>query len=130
MSKRFTDTGKWDKTWIQELLPNHKLFWVYLIDKCDHAGLWEVNVKLAEFQLGIKLDLNELLKVYGDKIQVVNGGSKWFLPGFIDFQYGELNPSNRVHVSVLSLLKRYKIQAPCKPLVFLQKSVLSKETLM
>jgi len=119
MSKRFTSTDKWDKHWIHVLKPRHKLFWVYLLDKCDHAGIWEVNIELAEFQLGIKLDVPTLLSVFKDQIVVINNKSKWFIPGFIDFQYGVLKPDNRVHESVLSILSRYKIpkvQGPCKGL--------------
>jgi len=126
MSKRFLDSEMWDKRWIRLLKPAHKLFWVYILSKCNHAGIWEVDLDLASFQLGIDLNREELLFIFKDKIIEANGGSKWFLTGYIEFQYGVLDPHNRVHKSAISLLDRYKIpystciinneQDPIKPL--------------
>jgi len=48
-----------------------------------------------------------------ERITVLNGGSKWFIRPFIDFQYGDLNPENRVHFSILSILSK---EGLCKPL--------------
>jgi len=101
MSKRFTDTNKWEDPWFCDLDINGKLLWEYLCDKCDHAGIWKVNMRLAEFHLGFKPDVNGL---GGRAIELRSG--KWFLPGFVDFQYGELNPANKVHASVIFILKK------------------------
>ena len=106
MSKRFTDTNKWNKGWIHSLDPKYKLLWVYLIDMCNHAGIWDCNLELASFQLGIDYDLMETIKVFEDKIEIIDSGNKWFISSFIHFQYGELNESNRVHLSVINILKK------------------------
>lgn len=116
MAKRFTDTGKWDKLWIRKLSPELKLLWVYLLDKCDHAGIWEADIDLAKFQLGITIDQDEAIKVFNGRVVPLSGGEKWFIPKFIEFQYGDLNPENRVHKSVIEILERNGIQGPYKPL--------------
>ena len=106
MAKRFTDTGKWKKKWIRELGPEMKLFWFYLLDNCDHAGIWEVDIELAAFQIGIELDESEILNTFNRKIVPFKPG-KWFVPKFIVYQYGELNESNRAHLSVIKILTKY-----------------------
>lgn len=106
MAKRFTDTGKWKKKWIRELNPDMKLFWFYLLDNCDHAGIWEVDIDLASFQVGVKLDEARILKVFNRKIVPFKDG-KWFIPKFIEYQYGELNEANRAHSSVIKILTKY-----------------------
>ncbi len=106
MAKRFTDTEKWKKKWIRELNPDMKLFWFYLLDNCDHAGIWEVDIDLASFQIGVKLDEARILKVFSRKIVPFKDG-KWFIPKFIEYQYGELNENVNAHKSVIKILKKY-----------------------
>ena len=106
MAKRFTETGKWKKKWIRELSPEMKLFWFYLLDNCDHAGIWEVDIELAALQIGIELDESIILNTFNRKIVPFKPG-KWFVPKFIVYQYGELNKSNRAHLSVIKILTKY-----------------------
>lgn len=111
MAKRFTDTGKWAKASFSELSAEMKLVWIYLCDHCDHAGIWDINMKLLSFQVGYGLTLRDLDKL-GDKIEIV--GNKIIIPSFVEFQYGELNPDNRVHLSVIN---RIKLVNQNKPLI-------------
>jgi hypothetical protein len=103
MSKRFTATEKWLDPWFCSLTPIQKLFWMYLVDNCDHAGIWQVNWPLVKFHLGIdSIDKT----VFKGRITELSK-DKWFMPKFIDFQYnGVLNPLNRTHASVIALLKK------------------------
>jgi hypothetical protein len=101
MSKRFTDSAKWGDPWFSDLPPLEKLFWMYLLDNCDHAGIWKVHMKLAEFHLGCNPSLEPFKGRY---LQLSE--EKIFIPGFIEFQYGTLNESNRVHKSVIDRLKK------------------------
>lgn len=111
MAKRFTDTGKWDKQSFADLPVKLKLVWVYLCDRCDHAGVWDINMSLLSFQTGIKMSIEELASGFGVWVEV--RGTKLLLTNFIEFQYGTLNPDNRVHQSVLSRLEKL---APSKDL--------------
>lgn len=111
MAKRFTDTGKWDKGSFAELPAYTKLIWLYLCDKCDHAGIWDANFGLMSYQLGEQITRNDILAL-GDRVEWLSE-SKLFIPGFVEFQYGELNPDNRAHLSVI---KRLQKEGACKGL--------------
>ncbi len=108
MAKRFTDTAKWRKEFMQSLSTEMKLVWLYLIDECDHAGVWEVEWEVLKIRTGISVSKESVVAAFGDKLEVFDNGKKWFLTDFISFQYGELNPSNRFHKSVIDLLRSYK----------------------
>lgn len=110
MPKRFTDTEKWKKPFIKSLQTVYKLFWVYLLDECDHAGIWHVEPEIASIRIGEKIDINEAKKQFEKKIVEFDEGSKWFIPDFISFQYGILNPEVKAHTSVISLLRKYNLE--------------------
>lgn len=116
MAKRFTDTDKWKKPFIRGLEGAYKLLWMYILDDCDHAGIWQVDLEVAQVRLGESLSSEQALKNFGDKVIPFDNGEKWFIPDFIDFQYGELNPENRAHNSVLTLLTKYNLISKKKPL--------------
>jgi hypothetical protein len=65
-----------------------------------------VDIELAAFQIGIELDESEILNTFNRKIVSFKPG-KWFVPKFIVYQYGELNESNRAHLSVIKILTKY-----------------------
>ena len=106
LAKRFIDTSLFSKKWIRELDVNMKLFWGYLLTKCDHAGIWDVDIELAAFQIGVDLDESKILETFNRKIIPFKSG-KWFIPKFIDYQYGELNENVNAHKSVIKILNKY-----------------------
>ncbi len=106
MAKRFIDTTIFRKDFIRSLEAPYKLLWLYIINECDHAGLWDKELDVAAARLGVKFSANPIDKFLGKVIEV-NSGSKWFIPSFVEFQYGQLNESNRVHASVILALKKY-----------------------
>lgn len=105
MAKRFTDTGKWAKESFSELSLKMKLVWIYLCDNCNHAGIWDINLKLISFQIGEEIGIEDLKNGLKDKIIFLEN-KKIFIPTFVDFQYGELNDANRAHKSVIDILKK------------------------
>jgi hypothetical protein len=106
MAKRFTSSDKWRNPWFRKLPPKYKLFWVYLLDSCDFAGLYDVDIERAEWEMQVKLDERLLLDKFADKIKVVRK-DRWFIPKFIEYQYGfELNENNRVHNKVIQILNK------------------------
>lgn len=114
MAKRFTDTNKYKKPFIRSLKGAYKLFWDYLYHDCDHAGIWIVDFDIAQIYLGIDMPVNkeDALKYFNkDEQRIIefDNGSKWFIPSFIQFQYGELNEKNRAHNSVISILNKYNL---------------------
>jgi hypothetical protein len=85
MAKRFIDTAMFDDEWFAELSTNAKLFWVYYLTKCDHAGLMKYNKRLIEFQTGIK-GIERVLKEFENRLIMVDEFTI-FCPKFIKFQY-------------------------------------------
>ena len=102
MSKRFHDTEIWNEDWFLELPYEYMMLWLYVKDTCDHAGIWQVNWPLVQFHIKDYV-FNE--QVFNGRIKQLNP-EKWFIPKFIVFQYGELNPENRAHLSVICILKK------------------------
>lgn len=109
MPKRFTDTEKWKKPFIRGLEGPYKLLWFYILDDCDHAGIWQVDFEVARIRTGQHdLDYQKALNVFGDRVQPIEK-FKWFIPDFISFQYGELSEKNRLHLSVIQILSKNKL---------------------
>ena len=108
MAKRFIDTDMWSKKWIRLLNPELKLFWVYLLSRCNHAGIYEVDLELASFQLKIDLDQKTIMESFNGNIKPIEK-DKWFIPKFVEFQYGPLNEKVNAHKSVINILNKYKL---------------------
>lgn len=114
MAKRFTDTNKYKKPFIRGLKGPYKLFWDYLYHDCDHAGIWIVDFDIAQVYLGADMPVNkqEALKYFNaDEVRIIeiDGGKKWFIKSFVEFQYGILDGRNRVHNSILLELQKQKM---------------------
>jgi hypothetical protein len=112
MSKRFTDTELWNEDWFVELTNDQKLFWFYVKDACNHAGIWKVNKRHFESTTGIKIDLEKFFKlINSDKERIVKiTNDKWYLNQFVIFHYGKvLNENNNAHFGVLKELRLYNI---------------------
>lgn len=85
MAKRFIDTGIFDDDWFMDLSKDGKLLWIYLITKCNHAGMIKINEKLCKIQTGIE-DLGNPIKELGNRLVTVTD-HLYFIPKYIDFQY-------------------------------------------
>lgn len=114
MAKRFTDTNKYKKPFIRSLQGPYKLLWDYLYHDCDHAGIWIVDFDIAQVYLGADMPINkdDALKYFNadeERIIVIDGGKKWFILPFIQFQYGILNSHNRVHSTIINHLLQQKV---------------------
>ena len=56
MAKRFTDTDKWKKGFIRNLPSKYKLLWLYILDDCNHAGIWDTDFEVASIRIGSKIN--------------------------------------------------------------------------
>ena len=114
MAKRFTDSSKWSKTWFMELPIDHKLLWIYMLDACDHAGVWEVNWKLTSFMTG--LPVTSLPPIFSKQVTRIDD-KRYFIRDFVAFQYGALNENVHAHRSVINILQRFgvDISTPKEP---------------
>ena len=127
MAKRMTDTDKWKKRFLRELKPQHKLLWFYILDDCNHAGIWDVDIEVASIRVGEELIYDMLPQAFLDKIVIFDNGDKWFIPEFIEFQYGELNPNSNVHKSVIALLEKYNLEGYMKGSQGVQSTLQDKD---
>lgn len=120
MAKRFTDTEKWKNPWFSSLSPKAKLAWFYILDNCDHSGVWSINLKLMSFQLDQKITFDDLNEWFSDKMILVEPDKVW-IPSFIPYQYKTLNEKNNAHLKALETLEKYKhllgpdqdLRSPC-----------------
>lgn len=111
MGKRFTDTEKWKKPFIRGLQAPYKLLWLYICDDCDHAGIWQVDIEVAQIRVGEKLDEQKALNFFSGKIIPIENGTKWFIPSFIEFQYPSgLSENNKAHAGIIKILENTKIK--------------------
>ena len=112
MAKRFMDNTVFDRKWYRKLPVRLKIVWFYLINKCNHAGIWECDVDLLSFQIGEEYTLEEILEAFGDNLKEIGDG-KIYITKFIEFQYGlPLNDKVKVHQSVIKLLQKNDIELP------------------
>lgn len=110
MAKRFIDTGIFRKPSIRAMKAPYKALFIYLLCECDHAGVWDVELDIAAMRLGMDLDAEVALQELGGSVVALDGGRKWLLSDFVEYQYGELNPANRVHASVISRLESLNVK--------------------
>jgi hypothetical protein len=113
MAKRFTDTHKYKKPFIRSLPGPYKLLWDFLYHDCDHAGIWILDLQIAQTYIGhdMPIDPKKALELFNtpeeQRIVEIDNGKKWFIPSFIEFQYGHLSEKNRAHLNVISILKKF-----------------------
>lgn len=123
MAKRFTDSEKWKKRFFKKLCCKYKLLWLYILDDCNHAGIWDIDLEVAGLRVGEEFKEKEVLNIFKDNVIPIDNNEKWFVPKFIEFQYGELNPESRVHQSVIKILDKYNLNQKDKSPETANKSI-------
>ena len=107
MAKRFIESGTFRNEFIRSLPAEYKLFYLYLLCECDHCGIWSVEMDVASLRIGANVIRSEALKHFKNKIVEFDNGTKWFIPAFIFFQYGDVsNAANKIHKSVCNRLEK------------------------
>lgn len=112
MAKRFIDSNKYKKRFIRNLPSVYKIFWDYILCNCDNAGIWHVDFDVAKVETGEKsLNEKKARELFKEKIISFDNNEKWFIPSFIDFQYGKLNENtiSKPLQSVIKQLKNYNL---------------------
>lgn len=108
MAKRFIDTKMFEDEWICSLSKDGKLFFIYYITTCDHAGILKLNKRLCEFQTGLK-SIDTVIKELGKSLITVKE-NVYFMPRFIKFQYPDFPKSTvKQQDSALKILKSYNL---------------------
>lgn len=128
--KRFTETAKWDDPWFRALAGANKLVFLYVIDRCNNAGFWEVDEAALVFHT--RLDPKHIEGAWKALDRGLKAASGWvWVKNFLRHQKNDsLNPENTFHRQIIGLLReqieRFKDfpevleflpkEAPCKGL--------------
>lgn len=104
MAQRFTDSNKWLDNWFSNLSNDYKIVWLYLLDTCDNAGIFQINMRLLNFNCSTNISEAELLETFKSRITKFDT-DKCIINKFCVFQYGPdfLNSKNK---AVLSAIKK------------------------
>lgn len=73
------------------------------------VGVWQYNEGLASYLTGLPLNENELKEVFSEKIVVLQDG-RWWLAGYVSYQYGDIRKSqatNKPHQKYIQMLKNH-----------------------
>jgi hypothetical protein len=124
--KRFTETQKWEDPWFRRLPLEMKLLWQWLCDRCDNAGIIDPDIELASFQIGYQYPMDTLSQFDGRVIKIACG--KWFIPKFIEFQYGNLSHDCKAHRPIFLSLEKHGMKGYPKGIDTLQEKETEKET--
>ena len=112
MAKRFINTEIFSDSWFSELSPQNKLFYVYLFTNCDHAGIIDLNPRLAEFETGIKglaKSMQTVTEELGNRLVRLRD-NYYCLPKFVKFQYPKgLNTNVKAQLSVVNRLAEFDL---------------------
>jgi hypothetical protein len=111
MPRRIAITERWNEdAWFGELPLRLKIFYIYLCDRCDCAGIWEPNWRVADFEIGEHFDPEDTLQKLQPKVTLLPSG-KWVVANFVYVQYrvsiADLKPEkNTVHLGVVRRLAK------------------------
>lgn len=108
LAKRFIDTLIFDDEWFCDLSKDSKLFFIYFITKCDHAGILRLNKNLCKFQTGIT-DFERVSKELANCFLTVKE-DLLFMPKYLKFQYPNFPQSQiRQQDSAIKILKSFNL---------------------
>ena len=122
MAKRYSDNGKWSDNWFSELPVEYKLAYIYILDQCDTVGVWKPNYRLAEFQLGTKIDWENFKSTCGENRVFAMKNGYWWIVKFCDFQYSKINEFSKSPpiISYVELLKKHGLWEQYKNHAFIE----------
>jgi hypothetical protein len=122
MSKRFIDSTLWDKDWYIEIPTKYKILWIYMITKCDTAGIFDPNLKTISKLLNEDYQEQDCLNIFNGKL--IKKDNKWLIRNFVIWQYGTkispkmIDPINKclerigLSIDTLSIQYQYSIDTP------------------
>lgn len=105
---RFTETNKWNDPWFRKLKASEKIVFIYIIDNCNNAGFYEIDIDMMSFQIGL-----DKAKIEG-AIEGLNrgllGAKNWvWVKNFLKHQKNwPLNPDNNAHRQIINLMIEQK----------------------
>lgn len=115
MSKRFSETDKWDDVWFRQLSPAAKLAFIFMCDRCDMAGFYELDVEDMAFRTKMP-ELDILGAVQGLNRGLIQHGKVVWLRNFLRHQKNlPLNPENNAHKHIIYRIDQRLAEFPEVP---------------
>jgi hypothetical protein len=110
MAKRFTETEKWKDPWFFELPNDARIVWLYLLDECDNAGIWQCSIKRLNFNCNTNFTEDDLLKYFSERLVKISS-DRFLIKKFCEYQYGFnfMKSKNKAVVSAIDKLKNYNL---------------------
>lgn len=106
--RRFTDTEKWSDPWFRSLRAAHKLIFLFIIDRCDNAGFYEVDIDSMMFHTGLK---REHIEAAWEPLSrgIIQGkeGYVWVKNFLFHQRNDQLDEKNLMHRQIIALLKQH-----------------------
>ncbi len=105
---RYTNTDKWDEVWFSNLTVNQKLLLLYIKDKCDNAGFYQVNYRKIQFDL--QMPKKETLEAFKGIMSAYIGAEGWVMvKEFLkDQKRWPINPKNNAHKQTIFLIEEQR----------------------
>jgi hypothetical protein len=104
--KRFSDTQRMDEAWYCDMSLEQRALFELIWAKADQAGVWSVNLRLAEHYVGKKLNWQAFLTACGGRVIGMTNGRVRLL-GFIETNYGKLSRNCPPHSVVFKALEKH-----------------------
>lgn len=92
MAKRFIDTDLFKDGWFESLSNDAKVFWLYYITNCDHAGLLKYTKRQIAFYCNLS-SVDAVFAEFGERLVYVKEDLLW-MPKFFRYQYGNWPENN------------------------------------
>lgn len=110
MAKRFTDSEKWQDNWFTELTNDQKVIWIYLLDHCDNAGIWKMNMKNLNYFCSTNISVEYFIFTFQKRLTRIDE-ELFIINKFCLFQYGPdfLTTKSKPVLSALDKLTQLKI---------------------
>lgn len=110
MSKRYSETARWDAPWYRRMTPDHKTFLEFLYSMCDNAGVWEIDWENASFKVNASIG-PEVLAVLNEnqqRVKLDETGRYLLVLGHIQFQCGNLLQPKLTNLQKSAIRLMYK----------------------
>lgn len=105
--KRFTETEKWRDPWFQKLDTQSRTLWLWLCDRVDNAGVVDICWPICNAETnGVYSE--DSMNALGSRVEKLETG-KWWIPGFVHFQFGDLSENCKPHAYIIKLLKKHSL---------------------
>jgi hypothetical protein len=111
MAKRFIDTNFFKHPFVRGLQGASKGLYLYIICDCSNAGIWTLDIEIAQIFLGQKLSFEQFKTDFvatGKAVKIDE--TRFFFPDFIEFQYPQgLQRNNKAHTKIIEELSKFKL---------------------